>query len=152
MLLAASPKVLVDAWVDVFTMAGVQLERLAPAQSCQLAALADLMEDAPADQLLALLTAEGKEGHRLLLVHAGIPVFERALLSSGEALVDDLALSIAFYRRQDSAVQTVRLLLTQPLEERSKLERRLELEAEEITPEPFGSLVLQGLSLPEVQP
>ena len=152
MILAAAPKVLVDAWVDVFTMAGVQLERLAPAQSCQLAALSELYDDAPADQLLALLTAEGRDAHRLLLVRAGVPVFERALLSTGEALIDDLARSIAFYRRQDSAVQEMRLLLPQPVALQPQLEARLSLLAEEISSEPFGSLVLQGLAMPEVEP
>lgn len=152
MLLAAAPKALVDAWIDVFAMAGVQLERLAPAQCCQLAALADLLEDAAPNQLVALLAAEVGDAHRLLLVRAGVPVFERALLSTGEALVDDLVRSIAFYRRQDSAVQDVRLLLTDPLPLRPQLEARLSLLAEEITPEPFGSLVLQGLAMPEAQP
>ena len=70
----------------------------------------------------------------------------------GEALVDDLVRSIAFYRRQDSAVQDVRLLLTDPLPLRPQLEARLSLLAEEISPEPFGSLVLQGLAMPEAQP
>ena len=152
MLLAAAPKALVDAWIDVFAMAGVQLERLAPAQCCQLAALADLLEDAAPNQLVALLAAEVGDAHRLLLVRAGVPVFERALLSTGEALVDDLVRSIAFYRRQDSAVQDVRLLLTDPLPLRPQVEARLSLLAEEITPEPFGSLVLQGLAMPEAQP
>lgn len=152
MLLAAAPKALVDAWIDVFAMAGVQLERLAPAQCCQLAALADLLEDAAPNQLVALLAAEVGDAHRLLLVRAGVPVFERALLSTGEALVDDLVRSIAFYRRQDSAVQDVRLLLTDPLPLRPQLEARLSLLAEEISPEPFGSLVLQGLAMPEAQP
>jgi len=151
MLLAASPKALVDAWVDVFTMAGVQLERLAPTQSCQLAALADLLEEAPPEQLVALLAGEGTDTHRLLLVRAGVPVFERALLSTGDGLVDDLVRSVAFYRRQDSAVRDVRLLLTEAIAERSQLEARLSLLAEEITPEPFGSLVLQGLAMPEAQ-
>lgn len=152
MLLAASPKLLVDAWIDVFAMAGVQLERLAPSQSCQLAALADLLEDAPTEQLVALLSAEEGGIHRLLLVRAGVPVFERALLSTGEGLVDDLARSIAFYRRQDSAVQDVRLLLTDTVPMRSQLEDRLSVEAELISPDPYGSLVLQGLAMPEAQP
>lgn len=152
MLLAAAPKALVDAWVDVFAMAGVQLERLAPAQTCQLAALADELEEAPSDQLVAVLAAEAGDAHRLLLVRAGVPVFERALLSSGDALVDDLVRSIAFYRRQDSAVHDVRLLLTDPVPMLSQLEARLSLLAEDLTPEPFGSLVLQGLALPDSQP
>lgn len=152
MLLAAAPKALVDGWIDVFSLAGVQLERLAPAQSCQLAAIASLLEDAPDDQLVALLAADTAETHRLLLVRGGVPVFERVLLSSGDALVDELERCVAFYRRQDSAAQQLRLLLSEALQERPLIEARLSVLAEELTSEPFGSLVLQGLAMQEPQP
>lgn len=151
MLLAAAPKALVDGWIDVFSLAGVQLERLAPAQSCQLAAIAALLEGSPANQLVALLVADSAETHRLLLVRGGVPVFERALLSSGDALAEELERCVAFYRRQDSAVQDLRLLLSEALPERPLLEDRLVVTAEELSSEPFGSLVLQGLSMPELQ-
>ena len=48
--MAVAPRKLVDDWIDVFNLAGVlQLERLAPAQSCRLAAVTSLLEAAPAD-------------------------------------------------------------------------------------------------------
>jgi Tfp pilus assembly PilM family ATPase len=151
MLLAAAPKALVDGWIDVFSLAGVQLERLAPAQTCQLAAITSLLDVTRHAQLVALLAADSAESHRLLLVRGGVPVFERALLSSGDALVDELERCIAFYRRQDSAAEGLRLLLSEALAEQPLIEARLSVLAEELTPEPFGSLVLQGLSLPEPQ-
>ena len=46
----------------------------------------------------------------------------------------------------------VRLLLTDTVPMRAQLEARLSLLAEDLTPEPFGSLVLQGLAMPESQP
>ena len=152
MLLAAAPKPLVNGWIEVFSLAGVQLERLAPAQSCQLAALSGLLAGEPADRLVALLDPEPNGSSRLLLIRAGVPVFERMVNSSGAALVDELVRCIEFYRRQDSAVRGLRLLLTHPLEVRPQLEASLSVSAEEITAAPFASLVLQGLATPEAQP
>ncbi len=152
MLLAAAPKPLVDGWIDVFSLAGVQLERLAPAQSCQLAAIAPLMADTSADQLLALVDPGPPGPCRLLLIRGGVPVFERSMAGGGAALVNDLVRSVEFYRRQDSAVRGLRLLLTQPLAELPQLESRLSVMAEQLSSEPFGSLVLQGLAIPEFMP
>jgi Tfp pilus assembly PilM family ATPase len=152
MLLAAAPKPLVDAWIDVFSLAGVQLERLAPAQSCQLAAIASLMAATPADQLVVLVDPDPPGPCRLLLIRGGVPVFERSLASEGTGLVNELVRSVEFYRRQDSAVRGLRLLLTRPLAVLPQLESRLSVSAELLSSEPFGSLVLQGLAIPEVMP
>jgi hypothetical protein len=152
MLLAAAPKPLVDGWIDVFSLAGVQLERLAPAQSCQLAAIASLMAATPADQLLVLVDPDPLGPCRLLLIRGGVPVFERSVASEGSALVNDLVRSVDFYRRQDTAVRGLRLLLSRPLAEQPQLESRLSVSAEQLSSEPFGSLVLQGLAIPEVMP
>ena len=152
MLLAAAPKPLVDGWIDVFSLAGVQLERLAPAQSCQLAAIDSLMAATPADQLIVLVDPDPPGPCRLLLIHAGVPVFERSLAPQGSALVNDLVRSVEFYRRQDSAVRGLRLLLTRPLSELPDLEARLSVSAEQLSSEPFGSLVLQGLAIPDYRP
>jgi Tfp pilus assembly PilM family ATPase len=152
MLLAAAPKPLVDGWIDVFSLAGVQLERLAPAQSCQLAAIASLMAATPADQLLVLVDPDPPGPCRLLLIRGGVPVFERSVASEGSALVNDLVRSVDFYRRQDTAVRGLRLLLSRPLAEQPQLESRLSVSAEQLSSEPVGSLVLQGLAIPEVMP
>ncbi len=151
MLLAATPRALLESWIQVFNMAGVRLDRLAPSQSCQLAAVDPLLAGASSDQLIALVDA-GSEDRRLLLVRQAVPVFEWALPAADDALVAEVNRCISFYRRQNPAVRQVRLLLAQPFEGRKKLERQLGVAAEELTAEPFASLVLQGLATPEVLP
>jgi Tfp pilus assembly PilM family ATPase len=150
MLLAAAPKAVVEGWIEVFTLAGVQLERLAPAQSCQLAAIAGLLAEAPREQLVALLDPSPAGTCRLLLIRGGVPVFERTLSRGGLALANELLRSIEFYRRQDRAVRGLRLLLTRPLEIQPLLEAKLSVTAELLTSAPFASLILQGLATPEL--
>jgi Tfp pilus assembly PilM family ATPase len=152
MLLAVAPKRLVEGWIEVFALAGAQLERLAPAQSCQLCAIAGLLQGAPADQLVALVDSHPEAACRLLLIRDGVPVFERILRGAGDEMAEDLVRCVEFYRRRDDAARGLRLLLTRPIEERSALERRLSVTAEELTADPFGSLVLQGLATPELLP
>jgi Tfp pilus assembly PilM family ATPase len=151
MLLATAQRSLVEAWVEVFNLAGVQLDRLAPAQSCELLAVRSLLEDTPADQLVVLLDPR-PEACRLLLVMAGVPVFERNLPAGGQPLLQELQRSIAFYRRQDSRIRGLRLLVTAPGEDLDAIETLLEMPAELLSPEPYGSLVLQGLATPEIGP
>jgi Tfp pilus assembly PilM family ATPase len=152
MLLAVAPKRLVEGWIEVFALAGAQLERLAPAQSCQLCAIAGLLQGAPADQLVALVDSHPEAACRLLLIRDGVPVFERILRGAGDEMAEDLVRCVEFARRRDAAARGLRLLLTRPIEERSALERRLSVTAEELTADPFGSLVLQGLATPELLP
>jgi Tfp pilus assembly PilM family ATPase len=146
MLLAVAPRELVNAWIDVFNMAGAQLDRLAPAQSCQLLALEPLLPEVSADQLIVLLDPQPRSC-RLLLLRESLPVFERSLPAAGEPLVAELKRCLAFYRRQDRQVRRTRLLLTGPLDPIEPLELALGVEAQTVGPEePFASLVLQGLA------
>ncbi len=151
MLLATAPISLVDAWVEVFNMAGVQLDRLAPAQSCELLAVRSLLADSPPDQLVALLHP-GPEACNLLLLREGVPVFERSLPAGGEPLVQELQRCLEFYRRQDSGAAGVRLLMADASDDLDAIELALGVPAELLTPEPYGSLVLQGLATPEIGP
>lgn len=152
MLLAATPRALVQAWIDVFHLAGAQLDRLAPAQSCQLAALQPLLSQAPAGQLIALLEPMS-ERVRLVLLHSGLPVFERILPQlEGDGLVKELMRCLAFYRRQDPTARELRLLITEPMQDQEALEQALGLEAELLSPDPYGSLVLRGLATAEARP
>jgi len=152
MLLATAPKELVQAWIDVFHLAGAQLDRLAPAQSCQLAALQPLLRQAPPGQLIALLEPM-QQRVRLVLLKSGLPVFERILPPlEGDALVNELMRCLAFYRRQDETARELRLLITEPMQQQQALEQALGLEAELLAPDPYGSLVLQGLATPEAIP
>jgi hypothetical protein len=149
MLLAAAPRALVDAWIQVFNLAGVQLERLAPAQTCQLAALQERLAGAPGDRLIALLEA-GPEERRLVLVEGGVPVFEWELPGDDGALVAEVARCLRFYRRRSPEVRDLELLLVRPSPLAERLARELATTPVPLTAEPFGSLVLQGLATPEV--
>jgi hypothetical protein len=150
MLLSASPRSLVEDWIEVFNLAGVSLDRLAPAQTCQFAALSGLLSAAPSDQLIALVDAGAEERH-LLLCRDGAPVFQRQLPADDAQLVVEVERSIAFVRRHHSGIAALRVLLARPFPAGAELSRVLGVEVEQLEPGPFGSLVLQGLAIPEVE-
>ncbi|MCT0208776.1 hypothetical protein KQ305_13800 [Synechococcus sp. CS-1332] len=145
MLLAVASRKLVEDWIDVFNLAGAQLERLAPPQSCRLAAVNALLEVAPGDELTVLIHPLAV-GARLLLLRRAEPVFDWPLPEDDDDLVREVNRCVAFYRRQDSSVRRLRLLLSAPLPCQDNLQDALGVRAEILTPEPFGSLVLQGLA------
>ncbi len=148
LLLVASQRRLVDAWIDVFRLAGVKLERLAPAQGCLLAALEEPLRSCEDTDLLAVLVPE-EQDTLLWLFHRGVPVFERPLPPSGDGLVEELQRCLTFYHRQEPGLRRLRLLLTGPLADREELETTLGVEAEELEIAPFGSLLLRGLAIRE---
>jgi hypothetical protein len=148
MLLAVSSKALVDDWIQVFNLAGAQLERLAPAQSCRLTAIQSLLEKAPDDELTLLLHSP-EEAPRLLLLRQGLPVFEWVLPTDEEGQLAEIRRCVAFYRRQDPQVRRLRLLLSEPFPLQDQLQSALGVKAEILSPTPYGSLVLQGLAMRE---
>jgi hypothetical protein len=148
MLLAVASKKLVEDWIEVFNLAGAQLERLAPPQSCRLAAVTALLQQAPDDQL-TLLIHPLPAGGRLLLLRRAEPVFDWSLPQADDDLVGEVNRCEAFYRRHDPSVRRLRLLLSAPLPCQDRLQDALGVRAEILTPEPFGSLVLQGLAMAE---
>jgi len=148
LLMAVASRKLVDDWIDVFNLAGVQLERLAPAQSCRLAAVTSLLEAAPVDELTVLIHPH-PAGAQLLLMHRTEPVFDWPLPQDDEALVREVNRCVTFYRRRDPSIRRLRLLLSAPLPSQDSLQDALGVRAEILTPEPFGSLVLQGLAMAE---
>lgn len=148
LLLVASPRRLVDAWIDVFRLAGVKLERLAPAQGCLLAALEEPLRSCEDTDLLAVLVPE-EEDCLLWLFHGGLPVFERPLPPGGDGLIEELQRCLTFYHRQEPALRRLRLMLAGPLDEREALETALGVEAEPLEIAPFGSLLLRGLAVRE---
>lgn len=150
MLLAASSRALVEAWVEVFNLAGVQLERLTPAQSCQMAALAPLLRQAAPGQLIALLDPQ-PDHCRLVLFRAALPVFDHRLPPLANQLMEELHRCLSFYRREDPQARELRLLLAQPMPIQERLEQELGLTAEVVPCGPFRSLVLKGLATPEVE-
>ena len=148
MLLVASPRRLVDGWIDVFRLAGVKLDRLAPAQGCLLAALEDELLDSDDDELVALLLP-GENDCLLWLFHQGVPVFERTLPEDSDFLIDELLRCLAFYQRQEPGLRSLRLLQTRRLPNQQDLEEGVGVTAEILTGEPFGSLLLKGLATKE---
>jgi len=148
LLMAVAPRKLVDDWIDVFNLAGVQLERLAPAQSCRLAALSFLLEAAPPDELTVLIHPLPAGAH-LLLLHRTEPVFDWPLPQDDEALVREVNRCVTFYRGRDPSIRRLRLLLSAPLPSQGSLQEAVGVRAEILTPEPFGTLVLQGLAMVE---
>jgi Tfp pilus assembly PilM family ATPase len=150
MLLAAAPTALVDAWVDVFNLAGAQLERLAPAQACHYLGLLPLLAEAEDDDLIAVL--DPRDGCcRLLVLRAGLPVFERVLPIDVEPLRLELERCLAFLQRRDPQARRLRLLLTAPFNLPPGLEGDLGITPEVISSEPYGSLVLKGLAVQETR-
>ncbi len=145
MLLVAAPRKLVDGWIEVFSLAGAKLDRLAPAQSCLLAALAAELEAAPPDQLLVLLVPEDFEC-KLYLFHRGLPVFERSLPMAGEDLLAELKRCLVFYQRQQPDLRSLRLLITAEFFGQELVEEALGVPARPLQWEPYGSLLLQGLA------
>ena len=145
MLLVAAPRKLVDGWIEVFSLAGAKLDRLAPAQSCLLAALAAELEAAPPDRLVVLLVPEDFEC-KLYLFHRGLPVFERSLPMAGEDLLAELKRCLVFYQRQQPDLRSLRLLITAEFFGQELVEGALGETARPLQWEPYGSLLLQGLA------
>lgn len=150
-LLVATPRALVHAWIEVFNLAGARLERLAPAQTCQLAALQPLLDKSLPGQLIVLLDPV-PEACRLVLLRGGLPVFEHLLPEDPDDLVDELQRCLRFYRRRDPHATSLRLLLTAPLLDQELIEEAVGVKAKLLEVEPFGSLVLQGLAQRETSP
>lgn len=148
MLLVAAPRRLVDGWIDVFRLAGVKLERLAPAQGCLLAALEEPLRSCEDTDLMAVLLPD-EHDCVLWLFHRGMPVFERPLPLGGDSLLEEMQRCLAFYHRQEPSLRRLRLVLAGPLDDRAELEAALGVEAEELEIAPFGSVLLRGLAIRE---
>lgn len=148
LLLVASERKIVDAWIEVFRLAGIKLERLAPAQGCLLAALAEDLIDSPEDELVAFLQIRETDC-MLWFFHREIPVFEKILPLDLSDLLKELRLALAFYHRQEPGLRRLRLLQSAPLEEQEILEQELQVSAEIIAADPYGSLLLKGLAVKE---
>lgn len=109
-LLVAAPKKLVQAWIDVFAIAGFDLLRLDAAPVCDLRALEPLLETAPATELLAFLEVRG-HGSQLMLVRQGLPEYSRLLSGSEAELAAQLERCLAWWRQRDPEAGSLRVLL-----------------------------------------
>jgi len=149
LLLAATPRTVVEAWEEVFNHAGVKLDRLSPAQTCLLAGLEPELKGVAASELVAVV-APGEESSSLLLLKGNVPVFEKTLPPEPGQMAAEFDRCIAFYRRQDPSCRGLKVFLSRPWDQ-----AELPLPPGIPTPaEPFcggyGSLVLRGLASPLV--
>ena len=109
-LLVTAPRPLVMAWIEVFAIAELALERLEPAQVSDLRAIEPLLAEASADTLIGLLEWRA-DGAELTLVRHGIPEFNRHLPAAASDLAAALRPCIDFWRQRDPQVGSVRLLV-----------------------------------------
>lgn len=150
-LLACTRREVVEGWIQVFHQAGTNLDRLACPQTCRLAALQGPLEGIPAGTLVLLVTAS-PQGGQLMAIRDGVPLFEWPLPAEAGAKVAEVQRCLAFLRREFADVRRVRLLLDGELAEQEALEAALDLQGQRVDCAPFGSLVMQGLAIPEITP
>lgn len=148
-LLAATKREVVEGWITVFDQAGLRLERLAPPQSCRLAALREELADDSGSSLTLLLSPGGATNRKLMAIRAGVPLFERTLPLEEDAALRDVERCVAFLAREFAEAAEPRLLLEGPWPERERLETALGLAAQPVESEPYSSLVMKGLAIPE---
>jgi Tfp pilus assembly PilM family ATPase len=148
-LVVAAERSIVDAWVEVFAIAGGSLQHLLPSQVCQMWGIQQQLAGTPANILVALLQPlDGKVN--LVIWRQGVPEFERLLPGNTAELIPALQRCLDFVRSQLAPQASLRMLLTEPLSDLESLEQALGLELELIDCDGFGSLALQGLSTLEL--
>lgn len=147
-LLATTRLEVVEGWIQVFHQAGTNLDRLACPQTCRLSALEGLLEEMEPGTLVVLLTVKGEKG-QLLAIRDGVPLFEWPLPGKAGARVGEVVRCVGFLRREFGGVERVAVLLEGEMEGVEALEESLGVGAVRIQAAPYGSLVLQGLAIPE---
>lgn len=70
---------LLESWIEVFSLAALRLDRIEASQICLSRALRSLLRDAAGAPGLIFLLEQERWGARLLVLEAGLPVFERPL-------------------------------------------------------------------------
>lgn len=147
-VMVAAPRTTVEAWIDLFAIAGSSLRHLLPSQACQMLALREDLEAMVPGELVAVLQPISNEC--LLDVWLeGAPQFQRRLPLEAPLLVPALQRSLAFCQDRFSTAST-RLLLTDDLEASADLEQALGLELETVERGGFGTVVLAGLAEAEL--
>ncbi len=152
LLLAATSHQVVDSWIEVFDQAGLNLDRLAAPQSCRLAALQRELGEFSPDLLVLLIGPEETRGRPFMAIRGGVPLFERILVEKGDRMVAEFERCVTFLRKEFDNAHDLGLLLEGSLEERDALESTLGQPLLDLEVEPFGSLVMKGLAIPELTP
>ena len=150
-LLATTRREVVEGWIKVFHQAGTNLDRLACPQTCRLSALEGLLKEMEAGALVVLLTmTEGQA--QLMAIRDGVPLFEWPLPGKAGAQVEEVKRCVAFLRREFGQEGRLEPLLEGEMEGLEELEMALGVSVQRIQSAPYGSLVLQGLAIPEMGP
>lgn len=150
-LLATTRLEVVENWIKVFHQAGTNLDRLACPQTCRLSALEGLLEELEAGVLVVLLTMK-ETGQQLMAIRDGVPLFEWPLPGRAEAQVEEVKRCVGFLRREFGEQGQLELLLEGEMEGVEALEEALGVAVRPIEAEPYGSLVMKGLAIPEQAP
>jgi hypothetical protein len=142
-LVAGASRQAVEAWIDVFAIAGGTLRHLFPAQVALMAALQPELERAQPGELVALLQPTTNDC-QLVVWRDGIPEYERTLPLALDQLVPVLRQALGFCNTRLGA-SGARLLLAEPLEGSDAIAEQLGLPLEIADRGDYGSLHLQGL-------
>ncbi|MGB7563454.1 MAG: hypothetical protein WBM08_01755 [Prochlorococcaceae cyanobacterium] len=127
-LLVTVRRAAVQSWIEIFSLAGVELERLEPPQLSEWTALEPLLSDLPSGALFVQMDLN-EGGSRLVLYRHGVPEFEKLLPAAGrpvqldlnQELVNKVEGIVRYWREQDSAVSSVRVGLVGTYAERQDL-------------------------------
>jgi Tfp pilus assembly PilM family ATPase len=133
-----------EAWIEVFAIAGGSLRHLIPAQVCQQMAIAAKLESGSDGSLVALLHPASTACH-LVVWRGGVPEFQRRLPLEREALLPALAQALGFCRSRLGA-DSIRVLLAEPMEASDAIRDQLQLPLEWVDCGGYGSLQLAGLA------
>lgn len=146
-LLAGASRQAVEAWIDVFAIAGGSLRHLFPSQVALMAALQPELEQAQPGELVALLQPTTSDC-QLVVWRDGIPEYERILPLALDQLVPVLRQTLGFCRSRLGA-SGVRLILAEPLEGSDAIAQQLGVPLAIADRGDYGSVHLQGLGLLE---
>lgn len=147
-VVVAAPRTTVEAWIDLFAIAGSSLRHLLPSQACQMLALREQLEAMAPGELLSVLQPTSTEC--LLDVWLdGAPHFQRRLPLEAPQLVPALQRCLQFCRDQFGTTHD-RLLVSDELGASIAVEQVTGLKLEPVDRRGFGSLVLAGLAEAEL--
>lgn len=147
-LVAGASREAVEAWIDVFAIAGGNLRHLIPAHAALMSGLQPMLEQAGPGELVALLQPTTSDC-QLVVWRDGIPEYERVLPLAIDQLIPVLRESLGFCRSSLGA-SGVRLLLAETLEGSAAISEQLGLPLELVDRGDYGSLHLQGLGFLEL--
>ncbi len=143
-VVVAAPRTTVEAWIDLFAIAGSSLRHLLPSQACQMLALREELDAMAPGDLLGVLQPTSSECLLDVWVD-GAPHFQRRLPLEATQLVPALQRCLQFCRDQFGITHD-RLLVSDELSAAAAVEQETGLELELVDRRGFGTLALAGLA------